>query len=87
MNQLTRVQVYLDPDNLSIIDEIAKDIRITRSQIIRDLLDSMAIRYIKTKDLIKPIKSAKNALIEMGGIGVSKTGKVGLNVDEIYLND
>lgn len=87
MNQLTRVQVYLDPDNLSIIDEIAKDIRITRSQIIRDLLDSMAIRYIKTKDLIKPIKSAKNALIEMGGIGISKTGKVGLNVDAIYLND
>ena len=87
MNQLTRVQVYLDPDNLAIIDDFAKDIKITRSQIIRDSLEAIASRYIKTKQLISPKKKEKNALLQMSGIAVSKTGTVGLNIDEIYLTD
>ena len=86
-NQLVRVQAYLEPNNLSIIDEMAKDINISRSQIIRDALDAVATRYAKTKEFIKPRRPEKNALIEMGGIGISKTGTVGINVDEIYLND
>ena len=86
-NQLVRTQAYLDPKKLEIIDDLAKTIKISRSQILRDALDAIAIRYTKTKDIIKPEIINKNALIEMGGIGVSKTGKVGLNIDEIYLND
>lgn len=86
-NQLTRIQVYVEPDNLALVDEIAKEIKIKRSQIIRDALGAVVINYIKTKLLLKPTPSEKNALIEMGGIAVSKTGTVGLNVDEIYLND
>lgn len=86
-NQLTRIQVYVEPDNLALVDEIARDIKIKRSQIIRDALDAVVNNYIRTKLLIKPSSSKKNALIEMGGIAVSKTGTVGLNVDEIYLND
>jgi len=84
---LSRVQVYLNPDNLSVVDEIAEEIRIKRSQIIRDAVQAVAIRYAKITHLIKPIKHKKNALLAMHGIGVSKTGKVGLNIDEIYLND
>ena len=87
MNQLIRVQLYLDPDNLSLVDELAKEIRVSRSQIIRDALDAVATRYVQTKELIKPKKSQKNALLAMIGIDKSKTGTVGLNVDEIYLND
>lgn len=86
-NQLTRIQVYVEPDNLAVVDEIAKDIKVKRSQIIRDALEAVAINYTKTKHLIKPTTSKKNALIEMGGAGVSKTGIVGLNVDEIYQDD
>ena len=86
-SQLVRVQVYVNPDNLSKVDELVKEIKITRSQIIRDALDAVVIRYIKTKHLLKPIKNKKNALIAMSGVGISKTGKVGLNIDEIYLHD
>jgi hypothetical protein len=86
-NQLVRTQSYLDPKKLEIIDDLAKTIKISRSQILRDALDAIAIRYTKTKDVVKPETTRENALIEMGGIGVSKTGKVGLNIDEIYLND
>ena len=84
-NNLVRVQIYLEPDNLYIIDRIAKEKKLTRSKVIRDAIEKHATKLVK-KDLFKR-KGGKNALIEMGGMGVSKTGKVGLNVDEIYLND
>lgn len=87
MNQLTRVQVYLNPDNLSLVDELSRELNVSRSQIMRDALDAVATRYVKAKELIKPKKSRKNALLAMIGIEKSKTGTVGLNVDEIYLND
>ena len=86
-SQLVRVQVYVNPDHLSKVDEMAEEIKITRSQMIRDALEAMVIRYTKIKHLVKPVEYKKNALIAMSGIGVSKTGKVGLNIDEVYLND
>ncbi|OGG15857.1 hypothetical protein A3D78_03030 [Candidatus Gottesmanbacteria bacterium RIFCSPHIGHO2_02_FULL_39_14] len=87
MNKLKKVQLYLDPDNLALVDELARELKVTRSKIMRDALDAVATRYVKAKELIKPKKSQKNALLEMAGIEESKTGTVGLNVDEIYLND
>lgn len=84
---LTRVQVYLDPENLALIDQMAKAVKVRRSQIIRDALDAVAIRYTQMTKLIKPKKYKRNPLLELSGIDVSKTGTVGLNVDEIYLND
>jgi len=54
---------------------------------IRDALQAMVIRYTKVKHLLKPVEYKKNALIAMSGIGTSKSGKVGLDVDEIYLHD
>ncbi len=84
---LTRVQVYLDPENLALIDQMAKAVKVRRSQIIRDALDAVAIRYTKVTRLVKPKKRTANALLELSGIEKSKTGTIGLNVDEIYFND
>ena len=88
MNQLTRVQVYLDPNNLSIIDKVASGIKINRSQIIRDAVEAATDKYSETLKLLKKKKKPNLALwLSMAGIEKSKTGRVGLNVDEIYNED
>lgn len=85
MNQLTRVQVYLNPKDLSLVDEIASEIKIKRSQIIRDLVSSVANSYAKTTDLLKISRKPNlKTWMELKGSEVSKTGDLGLRVDEIY---
>lgn len=85
-NQLVRVQVYLEPQNLTIIDNIAREENISRSEVIREAIEKHANRLTKGKRS-KRSKHKKSILMEMAGIEVSKTGTVGLNVDEIYLED
>ncbi|MEK7188615.1 MAG: CopG family transcriptional regulator [Patescibacteria group bacterium] len=86
-SQLTRVQVYLDPIDLYFIDDLAKKVKVTRSQIIRDATMSTACRYIRLAEFLEKKSPKRNPLIDLIGIGKSKTGTIGLNVDEIYLND
>ena len=82
--QLTRVQVYLDPEDMSLLDQLAAQIQVTRSQIIRDATKAVAIRYEQVSQLLETKTTKTNALRDLIGIEVSKTGKVGLNIDEIY---
>jgi len=86
MNQLTRVQVYLDQQFLNIIDKISKEDRVSRSKIIRDAIQNHVEKLASKKKTARK-KPRKSILMEMAGIEVSKTGTVGLNLDEIYLND
>ena len=88
MNNLVRVQLYLNPENLSLVDEVAKDLKVSRSQIIRDAVTAAVDKYSETVRLIK-MKTKPNLKLWMDMVGIekSKTGTVGLNVDEIYLND
>jgi len=87
MNQLTRVQVYLDPYDVVVLDQIARQIKIKRSQIIRDATKAVARRYADTISLLETKPTQKNPLTELIGIETSKTGQIGLNIDEIYLSD
>jgi len=85
INQLTRIQVYVEPDNLILVDEIAKEIKIKRSQIIRDALAGVANVYTKTLSLLKTAKRPKlKTWLELAGVENSKSGNLGLRVDEIY---
>ena len=84
-SQLVRVQAYLDPQNLEKIDEIARGINISRSQIIRDALAAVANGYIKTINLLTQTHKPKiKTWLELAGVEESKTGDLGLRVDEIY---
>ena len=82
--QLTRVQVYLDPEDVLLLDQLATQIQVTRSQIIRDATKAVATRYERVSQLLDTKTAKANALRNLVGVGVSKTGKVGMNVDEIY---
>lgn len=86
-DQLSRVQVYLNPKDVSAIDEIAKGLRIKRSQIIRDATKAVALRYLRAWKAVMAGKKGlkkRNPLLDLIGIERSKTGTAGLNVDEIY---
>ena len=82
--QLTRVQVYLDPTDVSLLDQLAAQIQVKRSQIIRDATKAVAIRYERVSGLLGARTTKTSALRDLVGVGVSKTGKVGMNVDQIY---
>ena len=84
---MARVQVYLDPQDVDILDTIATKIKIKRSQIIRDLTKAVTQRYSQIATILAGKTTAKNPLLDLAGAFTSKTGKVGLNVDKIYLND
>lgn len=87
MNQLTRVQVYLDSDDVGLLDQMARRIRVKRSQIIRDATKAVAVRYAETASMLEVKPSRRSPLADLVGIEKSKTGRIGLNVDEIYLSD
>lgn len=86
-NQLARVQVYLDPTDVSLVDELSATVRVKRSQVIRDAVKAVAKRYVDTAVLVEAKKPKRNPLLDLVGIGTSKTGTVGLNIDEMYLHD
>lgn len=82
---LQRVQVYLGVDDVSAVTDLANDLRITRSQIIRDATMAVANRYSNLFSLMKSQrKNRRNPLLDLVGIGEGGTGEVGLNVDDIY---
>lgn len=81
---MARVQVYLNPQDVGVLDVLAEQINIKRSQILRDVTNAVATRYEQVALFLAAKKPAKNPLLELIGMEKSKTGKVGLNVDEVY---
>lgn len=82
---MARVQVYLNPPDVAHMDELAETIRIKRSQIIRDAVLGVNLRYHQLVAYLNPkLKSKKSPLLDLCGIEKSKTGHVSENVDEIY---
>ena len=44
---MNRYQIYLDPSTVETVEKVAQQLNISRSQIIRDVLDRMAKEYKK----------------------------------------
>lgn len=81
---MARVQVYLNPQDVSLLDELARLINIKRSQILRDVTGAVAARYEQVAAFLLAKKPKSNPLMELAGIEKSKTGHASINVDEIY---
>lgn len=86
-HQLTRVQIYLEKEDLSLLDQVASKIKVTRSQIIREASKAVAEKFIRTLEVLEEGKSKTSPLMELIGIETSRTGRLGLDVDEIYTRD
>ena len=83
---MQRYQIYLKPKAVNILSDLAKDLNISRSQIIRDVIDRMAREYEKLIKAGEAINMKNNPLLKMAGF--AKLGKnIAENVDDIYLKD
>lgn len=84
---MQRYQIYLNPQSVSVIDNVADVLDISRSQVIRDALEAVACRYEEVVAVLRAQTSKRNPLLDLIGVEKSKTGRVGVDHDEIYLKD
>lgn len=83
---MTRYQTYLNPQSVATMDDVARLLDVSRSQIIRDVVDRVAHEYRKL--LLAGTKSrSDNPLLKMAGIIKGINPGISENVDEIYLQD
>ena len=85
---MNRYQIYLDPNRVLVIDDLAQELDMSRSQILRDALDRISLGYQKLlRSAVAIREKSSNPLLKMAGFAQSPTGKVSENIDEIYLQD
>lgn len=84
---MNRYQIYLDPKDVNILDELARLTSFSRSQIIRDVINKMAGEYEKLLEANIKRSLKNNPLLKMAGF--AKGGKPGIsrNANQIYLKD
>jgi hypothetical protein len=83
---MQRYQTYLKSETVDKLDNMARELGISRSQLIRDVVDRMARVYEKLISAAAASKMRNNPLLKMAGF--AKFGKnIAENIDEIYLKD
>lgn len=84
---MNRYQVYLNPQSVGIFDQVALDMGLSRSHIIRDWFDRIALEYEKILTVRSVSRLKDNPILKMSGIGKSNTPNLSEDVDNIYLHD
>lgn len=84
---MNRYQIYLNPENVNVLDELARLTNISRSKIIRDVIDKMAKEYEKILEKTAKKAFKNNPLLKMAGMAKGGLKNIAENVDEIYLKD
>ncbi|OGM24230.1 hypothetical protein A3D00_04870 [Candidatus Woesebacteria bacterium RIFCSPHIGHO2_02_FULL_38_9] len=84
---MNRYQIYLEPRTVRTYDSVSEELRLTRSAIMRDVLDRVAREYRKVITGAKSMSLKSHPLIKMAGMFKSPTGHISENIDEIYSRD
>lgn len=84
---MNRYQIYLDPESVDTADEMARLIDISRSQILRDVIDRVMREYRKIMTVSNKQRIRNNPLLKMAGFAKGLPSNLSQNVDEIYLRD
>ncbi|MBI4036165.1 CopG family transcriptional regulator [Candidatus Daviesbacteria bacterium] len=83
---MQRYQIYLKPNTVSTLADLAKELGMSRSQIIRDVVERVSDQYSKLLKALAKTRAKNNPLLKMAGF--AKFGKnIAENIDEIYLKD
>jgi len=83
---MTRYQTYLNPQSVATMDDVARLLDVSRSQIIRDVVDRVAREYKKLL-FVRTKSSSDNPLLKMAGAIKGTNPGISENVDQIYLRD
>lgn len=84
---MNRYQIYIKPKTVNILDEVAKIVKTSRSQIIRDVTDRAAKEFEKLLIGAQSSKVQSNPLIKMAGFAKGVKKDISKNIHEIYLKD
>ena len=83
---MQRYQIYLKSQTVSTLTDLAKELDMSRSQIIRDVVERVSDQYSKLLKALAKTRAKNNSLLKMAGF--VKFGKnIAENIDEIYLRD
>lgn len=84
---MNRYQLYLNPKDVNILDELAKLTSFSRSQIVRDVINKMAREYEKLLEANTKRSLKNNPLLKMAGFAKGPDKDISHNVNDIYLKD
>jgi len=84
---MNRYQIYIKPKTINILDEVAKIIKTSRSQIIRDVTDRTAKEFEKILIGSQGSKIQNNPLVKMAGFAKGEKKGASQNTRQIYLAD
>ncbi len=84
---MQRYQIYLKPQTVNVLNNLARDLNISRSQIIRDVIDRMAKEYEKLIKVGETLRMKNNPLLKMAGFAKGPNRDISKNADDIYLKD
>lgn len=84
---MQRYQIYLKSNTVSILTDLAKELDVSRSQIIRDVIERMAGQYQKLIKAAAVSRAKNNPLLKMAGFAKGPKRDISRNVNEIYLKD
>ena len=72
---------------MNIFDQVAVDLGLSRSHLVRDWFDRIALEYEKILTAKRVSGLKNNPLLKMSGMGKSNTPNLSENVDSIYRHD
>lgn len=84
---MSRYQVYLNPQSVAVVDEWAGSLDLTRSHIIRDVLDRVVGEYLKARTAVQNYSLKHHPLLKMSGIIHGASHNLSESVDTIYSGD
>lgn len=84
---MNRYQIYLKSESVEVLDNLAKLTNLSRSQIIRDVIDKMAKEYERLLTKTEASRMKNNPLLKMAGFAKGPGKDISHNVNEIYLKD
>lgn len=84
---MNRYQIYLDPEDVNILDELARLTSFSRSQIIRDVINKMARQYEKLLEADTKRSLKNNPLLKMAGFAKGPVRDISHHINDIYLKD
>ncbi|MDP2692011.1 MAG: ribbon-helix-helix protein, CopG family [bacterium] len=84
---MQRYQIYLEPESVGVLDELAKLTSFSRSRIIRDVISRMAREYKKLLEKRTQSQMKNNPLLKMAGFAKGPGRDISHHVNDIYLKD
>ena len=84
---MNRYQIYLNPNSVDILDQLSKELHLSRSQIIRDIIDRMAKVYERLLEVQFKKRAKDDPILKMAGFAKGPTKNISQNINEDYLID